>query len=33
MGFADESFDLISAIEVLEHIPDLTKAILEISRV
>ena len=33
MGFADETFDLISAIEVLEHIPNLSKAIFEIHRV
>jgi SAM-dependent methyltransferase len=32
MGFPKENFDIITAIEVIEHIPNLTKALLEIKR-
>ena len=33
MGFPKEYFDIITAIEVIEHIPNLTKALIEINRV
>lgn len=33
LGFPDESFDVITAIEVIEHIPDLAKALREVKRV
>jgi len=33
MGFPKEYFDIITAIEVIEHIPNLTKALLETNRV
>lgn len=33
MGFREEHFDVVTAIEVIEHIPNLSEALLEIRRV
>jgi len=33
LGFADDSFDVVTLLEVLEHIPDTSRALAEVCRV